>query len=225
MNHCFVVMPFRAELHYLYLYMKRHIETTFGVTCSRGDAKILTIPLLDKIRQEIQEADVIIADCSGRNPNVFYELGMAHVLNKPVVLITGDAIEEAPTDVRAFEFIRYSLDDEVTFFERLDRALRPLLGKQYGEFYRRACDLLDEFQRVKNIQINRVSQEEFTTAALAKAQYSPPPHVSDDRGFAKFYLPIVIRGPADLDVNVAIASWIDEKFAPPAPAPIRPEPA
>jgi hypothetical protein len=172
-SNCFVVMPFRAELHYLYLYMKRHIETTFGASCRRGDAKILTVPLLDKIRQEIQEADVVIADCTGRNANVFYELGMAHMLNKLVLLITGDPIEEAPSDVRAFEYIRYNLDDDVAFFEKLDRALLPLLGKQYGEFYLRASDLLDEFQRAKGLQIAKASQEKFTTEALAKVQRSP----------------------------------------------------
>ena len=142
--------------------------------------------MLDKIRQEIEEADVIIADCTGRNPNVFYELGMAHVLNKPVILITSESIEAAPSDVRAFEFIRYSLDDDVAFFEKLDRALRPLLGKQYGEFYRRAAELLNAFQRARGFLVNKVNEEEFTTAALAKAQSSPVPRPDDERGFAKF---------------------------------------
>ena len=68
----------------------------------------MTAPILDKIGRLISQADVVIADCSGRNPNVFYELGMAHALGKPVVLITSDAVEQAPTDIRAFEFISYA---------------------------------------------------------------------------------------------------------------------
>jgi hypothetical protein len=145
---------------------------------------------------------------------------MAHVLNKSVLLITGDPVEEPPSDIRAFEFIRYSLDDDVAFFKILDRALRPLLGKQYGEFYCRASVLLDEFQHAKALHFARVNQEKFTAEALEKAQRSPVPHASDDRGFAKFHLPIMMQGPADLDVNVAIASWIDERFAlPHVPAP------
>ncbi len=64
---CFVIMPFDPELHYLYLYMKQHLEEKFDIHCERGDSKILTVPLLDKIRQYIQDADFLIADCSGRN--------------------------------------------------------------------------------------------------------------------------------------------------------------
>src|ERR1700733_6697628 len=100
MNNCFVVMPFKPELHYMYLFMKRHIEATFpGVSCERGDDKILTRPILEKLAAYIKQADVLIADCTGRNPNVFYELGMAHALDKPVVLITSDEVQEAPTDI------------------------------------------------------------------------------------------------------------------------------
>jgi hypothetical protein len=34
----------------------------------------------------IYSSSIIIADCTGRNPNVFYELGIAHTLGKPVIL-------------------------------------------------------------------------------------------------------------------------------------------
>jgi hypothetical protein len=83
-----------------------------------NDARVFTLP-----RPHISSADVIIADCTGRNPNVFYELGMAHILNKPVILITSDAVKQAPTDIRCFEFIRYELDDHRGFLEKLDNSL------------------------------------------------------------------------------------------------------
>ena len=64
-----------------YLYLKQHVEQKYHLICERADAQVLTIPLLDKINDSILQADVIIADCSGRNPNVFYELGIApHIL-------------------------------------------------------------------------------------------------------------------------------------------------
>ena len=50
MPNCFVIMPFKPELHYMYLFVKQHIEETFpDVRCQRGDDKILTVPLLDKV--------------------------------------------------------------------------------------------------------------------------------------------------------------------------------
>jgi nucleoside 2-deoxyribosyltransferase len=104
-------MPFVSHLNFFYLYFKRHIEETHNVRCERADSKILTVPFLDKIVEYIKQADVLIADCSGRNPNVFYELGMAHALGKKVILITGDDLKDAPADVRHFDFIKYDLSD------------------------------------------------------------------------------------------------------------------
>src|SRR5438874_6626960 len=92
---CFVIMPFLPKLHYFYLYLKQHIERHHLIQCERADAKILTEPLLNKINDYIRNADVIIADCSERNPNVFYELGIAHAYGKKVILITKDPIREA----------------------------------------------------------------------------------------------------------------------------------
>src|SRR5215218_7044041 len=121
---CFVIMPFSEELHFFYLYMRHHIEQVHHMDCERGDAQFLTVPLLEKINSYIRRSDVIIADCTGRNANVFYELGIAHAYEKNVILITKDAVSEAPTDIRHFEFIHYDLQKDKDFFERLDNGLR-----------------------------------------------------------------------------------------------------
>src|SRR3954466_13052741 len=102
MANCFVIMPFRPELNYFYRQLKARIEQKFAdVQVARGDDRVITGSVLDKIADYIRKADVLIADCSGRNPNVFYELGLAHALEKQVILITSDPIEQAPTDIRA----------------------------------------------------------------------------------------------------------------------------
>ena len=62
-GNCFVIMPFRKELHYMYLYMKAHIEKNHNLTCERGDSSILTVSILEKILQYVKDADVLIADC------------------------------------------------------------------------------------------------------------------------------------------------------------------
>jgi len=213
MNNCFVVMPFKPELYYMYLYMKQHIETAFpGVSCERGDDKVLTRPILEKIAVFIKQADVLIADCTGRNPNVFYELGMAHALDKPVILITADSVEEAPTDIRAFEFIRYRLDDHKAFFDRLDLALGQILGNQFDELYARASVLFDEFRNASHIPLAKVTKDEFTAAAATKARTSGIPPIDDQKALATLFLPIMVQGPADLDVMLKIKEWIQQKF-------------
>lgn len=52
-------------------------------------------------------ADWIIADCTGRNPNVFYEIGIAHTVGKRVILITQDE-KDVPFDVRHIRYFNYT---------------------------------------------------------------------------------------------------------------------
>src|SRR6266487_3819507 len=107
---CFTIMPFLPELNYFFLYMKKYIEEKHKVVCLRADDRVLTVAILDKINKMILESDFVIADCTGRNANVMYELGFAHAQGKKVILLTSDEISSAPSDIRHFEFIRYDLE-------------------------------------------------------------------------------------------------------------------
>src|SRR5437879_5137620 len=93
-HRCFFVMPFRPELNFVFLYLKAHLEKRHPILIERGDHDVLTVALLEKIRSKILSADVVIVDISGRNANVFYELGYAHAFEKPVILLTQDPPEE-----------------------------------------------------------------------------------------------------------------------------------
>jgi hypothetical protein len=63
---------------------------------------------MQDIWNAIAASKIIIADCTGKNPNVFYEIGIAHTLGRPVILITQNP-EDVPFDVRHFRYIRYEL--------------------------------------------------------------------------------------------------------------------
>ena len=54
----------------------------------------------------IDRSSVVICDCSGRNPNVFYEIGIAHTLGREVILITQSA-EDIPFDLRHLRYVSY----------------------------------------------------------------------------------------------------------------------
>jgi hypothetical protein len=199
----------------MYLYLQQHIEEHFNLTCARGDAKILTVPLLDKIKADISSADVIIADCTGRNPNVFYELGMAHILNKPVILITSDAVEQAPADIRCFEFIRYELDDHRGFLEKLDNALRNILAPQFKEYYQVAVELFQKFCAENALMIAPVAEPEFVKAASSKLRMTPLPALDDKRAVAMFTLPTLLPPEfVDVSIMVKIQEWIQKLFGP-----------
>lgn len=64
--------------------------------------------IMEDVWQSILQAAIIICDTTGRNPNVFYELGIAHTLGKKVLLLTQN-IEDIPFDLQAYRHIQYSV--------------------------------------------------------------------------------------------------------------------
>lgn len=205
---CFVIMPFRAELHYMYLYMKRHLEVTYDMQVGRGDSKVMTVTVLEKIRRYIEDADIVIADCTGRNPNVFYELGMAHVLNKSVVLITSDPVEQAPTDIKAYEFIRYTTDHEA-FVAKLDSVMQGLIGGGYDELFEAVEALFDRFRADTGLNPNTANKDDFIRMAASRARGRALPSVGDKAAIAKF-LPDIIAPPVDIDLMSTLKNWISQ---------------
>jgi hypothetical protein len=130
---CFFVMPFSSEMHYFYLYVRKYVEEKHNLICERADDRVTTLPLSEKVRSQVQRADVIIADCTGRNPNVMYELGLAHAYERKVVLLTRDPIDSIPSDLRQFEFVKYDQGDHVNFLQKLDGALDNIFKLRYDE--------------------------------------------------------------------------------------------
>lgn len=145
---CFFLIPFSPESHYFYLYLKAHIEAKHRVVCEKASDQVRTVPMWEKIRDMIRRADVIIANCTGENTNVFYELGLAHGFEKKVILLTSDPIELIPSDVRLFEFIKYDHSNEKEFLEKLDGALRDVLEGRYEEHFDEAAGYFSEFAKL-----------------------------------------------------------------------------
>src|SRR5689334_2479581 len=167
---CFFAMPFSPNLNYFFLFLKRHLEDEFGVVVERGDASILTKPLIDKIREQIVKADLIIADVSDRNPNVLYEVGLAHALGKPVLFLTQQEPEQAPVDIRQFEFIRYDLARHEEFLARLGTAVRDAFGAGYQDLYEQAKRLLERFNRETGLNCKAATPEEFQARVMKGEQ-------------------------------------------------------
>ena len=88
MDTCFVLMPFAPEF-------KNQWELAFipaiesvNLRPFRGDEEALgTNMIIKDVTKSIYDARIIVADLTGRNPNVMYELGLAHAAKKPVIML------------------------------------------------------------------------------------------------------------------------------------------
>jgi nucleoside 2-deoxyribosyltransferase len=206
---CFVIMPFTPALHYFYLYLKNHIEQVHNIVCERGDEQVLVVPILEKINEYVKKADVVIADCTGRNPNVFYELGIAHAHEKKVILITSEDVRDAPTDIRHFEFIRYDLGNHLNFLDRLDNALRNVFETRYVKFYEHAEKIFKKFKQETRAQVSMASKEDFIKRLSAAEQSQGGlPSINDDLAVASLVLPKIIADSSDIAVMTKITSWL-----------------
>ena len=83
---CFVIMPFDPKMDEVYSEI-RNICKEFNLTAIRADEIYDVKPIMISIMRKIGEADIVIADLTGRNPNVFYELGISHRIWKMLLSI------------------------------------------------------------------------------------------------------------------------------------------
>lgn len=103
----FVIMPFSPELDDLYYLGIHEAAREAGFSCERVDEMEFDGIVLNKVYDSIKNSRIVIAEVSDPNPNVYYELGYAHGLGKPTILITR-SISSAPFDTRGFNHIIYS---------------------------------------------------------------------------------------------------------------------
>lgn len=99
-------MPFDEEFDDVYQIGIKESCRDAGAYSERVDEQIFNERILDRIYNQIAKADCIIADMTGRNANVFYEVGYAHALGKPTILLTRRA-EDIPFDLKHFPHIVY----------------------------------------------------------------------------------------------------------------------
>jgi hypothetical protein len=116
----FVIMPFASEFDEVYRLFISNALNAAGYKVLRADNLLSHRSILQDIIGAIASSDLIIADLTGANPNVFYELGIAHALGKPVIMLTQD-LEEIPFDLQSYRVVIYE-----THFAKIERAIEGL---------------------------------------------------------------------------------------------------
>lgn len=127
-DRCFVMMPFAKPIgdHYQLIYEPAVKKA--GLTPVRADNDLFgTGKIIDQVWSGINAAKVLIAELTNRNPNVFYELGLAHALEKPVVLISSNE-SDVPFDLHHIRVIYYDVNDPFWGSKLLEKVAENILS-------------------------------------------------------------------------------------------------
>jgi len=129
---CFVIMPFSATKRctteeWIEIFENVHepaiIGSRLGYKCERS--KIRTGAFIKDILMQLNQADVVLADLTDMNPNVFYELGVRHTLRNRTILVSqtmdgvrhtlrnrtilvSQTMDDVPSDLKQYGVITYN---------------------------------------------------------------------------------------------------------------------
>ena len=111
---CFVIMPFDSQFDSVFASMEKALEgPEVNFTCIRTDELHGGGHIMEDVLENIAKAEIILADVTGRDANVFYELGIAHsVKDMEKVLILTQNIEDVPFDLKQFRCTAYDHSEE-----------------------------------------------------------------------------------------------------------------
>lgn len=128
---CFVMTPFGDWYDQYYSEIHKPAIEAAELKPRRADDLYGPSPIIRDIWALIRECHVGLADLTHRNPNVLYELGLAHAITKPVVLVS-ETLEDVPFDLRALRTITYDRHDaswSVKLKSNITVALREVAAK------------------------------------------------------------------------------------------------
>lgn len=122
----FVVMPIRPEFD-LPLGVITDVCNTLGIKARRADDIARQDFIMSNILDGIAKSEIVIVDITGNNPNVFYELGIAHSLRtrQAIIIITQDEdVSKSPFDIRHWSILQYDTKNLPLFRVNLNKKIR-----------------------------------------------------------------------------------------------------
>lgn len=122
----FIVMQFSDEYNKLYAEVIKPICEEYGLDCERADEFYTSTPIIADIVNSIVESSIIIAEITPDNPNVYYELGYAHAINKPTILLCDkNKRAKLPFDISGFRTLFY--EDSIVGKTAIEKNFRKYL--------------------------------------------------------------------------------------------------
>lgn len=125
---CFVIMPFSPEYELVYRQLIKPAGETSGLKVLRADDIYSPGVITEQIKAAIHQSIICIADVTSKNPNVLYEVGIAHTLGKPTILLS-QSVEQIPFDLSSLRVVIYDTEKIRLAQEKLVSTIREILGK------------------------------------------------------------------------------------------------
>lgn len=161
----------------------------------RGDSLFRPSPIMADIWQMIQDAKVLVAELTQKNANVFYELGLAHALGKPVILVS-ETIEDVPFDLQPLRVILYDKSDPA-WGAKLRTDLVASLGETLQDVTKAVPPMFRKViksQAPEDSDVSvRLSELERRVAAISPAQQSLLRETSADGGINEIDWAAILR--------------------------------
>lgn len=122
------MMPFDAGFNEVYDSIRQAADGV-GLRCRRADDIWENAAIIQDVVALIDRSRVVVCDCTGRNPNVFYEAGIAHTLGREVILIT-QSEHDIPFDLRHLRYVRYlnNAEGRTALTAALQARMQTILG-------------------------------------------------------------------------------------------------
>jgi len=155
-NACFVMMPFTSQYQEYYKQIFAPAIKRAELVPVKADEIYTPTQISEDIFRLIQGAELILADVTGKNPNVNYELGIAHALGKKAVIITQSS-DDIPFDYRHLRYITY--DTKLAGWERrlkyqIDRGIRAAIATNAPTTMIAGDDLKSVFSFLENTALD-----------------------------------------------------------------------
>jgi transcriptional regulator with XRE-family HTH domain len=169
----FILMPFSEEFEAAYRSFVKEALEEAGFSPTRADDILNQRNIMQDVISSIAAADLVLADLTGSNPNVFYELGIAHALEKPTILIT-QSVDDLPFDLRSYRVLHYQ-----THFAKIEHAKQELVKLAVNAHAGTALfgNPVSDFLAKHPSSVEALSLVSTSTVA------DTPQAIADDRGY------------------------------------------
>jgi hypothetical protein len=156
-NTCFIIMPFGGDFDDYYSLIYKPAIESLGIKPLRADDLFRPSTIISDIWEMINSSKIILADLSTLNANVMYELGLAHAIAKPVIILS-ESIDTIPFDLRGLRILTYN-KNKPNWSEKLSKEIQISITETLNSPLESILPTFLTIKPTKSIEINQITND------------------------------------------------------------------